>query len=144
MNIVSRFFQFLFGEEVTSIVQEPIPLAPTAIHNGSGPLITLRYHKHDELNEQRHSVETTRPLIVCTCDWPKREPWEQPAVMVLWVRHKDSISRTIEFGDEVQWWSEHGPLHHTPAYRGKDPMFRLWSWGNGVVYASEVTSPFSC
>lgn len=110
-----------------TVVEEPASIA-VLVYRKDGPLV------------QRYTV--VRPLAhmpfgINTEGWPVRDRYnEPPAVIDLKVTASETNVRGIYFESNVQWPDR----KRGEGFKDKAPKIRLWSWGDGHVYAKEVSS----
>jgi hypothetical protein len=115
------------------------PYWPTHVHEPKG-IGHVMYNPAGPL-VQRHTV--VRPLEkgpfgVTLGGWPLRDRYnEPPAILDIKFTASENGVSSIYFDSSVRWPSrKRGEGFKSPA-----PMIRLWSWGDGKVYAKELNPP---
>jgi hypothetical protein len=144
MRLLTNLWEFICGNDEEKKESEEITMlsvgAPSITeHDGSLSKITLVYKDTINHLQQNHVIDNQLNIRVAIKGWPKREKYENPASMTLWVRNKDHIPKAVTFLDPLEWWDETGPIDFTPSYAGTQPLYRFWSWGDGRVFASLVS-----
>jgi hypothetical protein len=113
------------------------PYWPTLVHEPIGSLI-IAYQPTGPL-VQRHVLVAPlerRKIGVGVHNWPGRSRVIQaPAIIDVKIVAQEMGPLEIDFLNIVRW-----PGHKAqPPFKAKSPTIRLWSWGDGKVYAKEVS-----
>jgi hypothetical protein len=118
-------------------VMKHAPYWPTVVHEPKG-IKTLMYSDKGPL-VQRHTV--VRPLEkgpfgITIVGWPLLDRYNQPpAVMDVKFTASENGVNSIYFDGSVKWpYRKRGE-----GFKSVAPKIRLWSWGDGKVYAKEIT-----
>jgi hypothetical protein len=113
------------------------PYWPVNIHEPLS-LVRLWYVAKAPL-VQKHTVVLpmeNRIVEINTNAWPRRDRYNQPpAVLEVKFITKDSPFVGLSFESKIRWPGQKGK----PQFKEKSPLIRLWSWGDGKVYAKEVS-----
>jgi len=109
-----------------AIIHEPIAHA-ILFYRADGPLM------------QSHTVVlplTRTKIHISSLDWPERDRYnEPPAVLKLKIVANEKNPDGWIFNTTIHWPGQKGK----PQFKAKSPIIRLWSWGDGKVYAKEVS-----
>lgn len=113
------------------------PYVPTTVHEPDG--IAVVVYRSELPLVQKHTI--VRPLGlkmfgVNTTGWPVRDRYnEPPAVLELKFTASENWMHSIYFESNVSWPGR----KRGEGFKEKAPKICLWSWGDGKVYAREIT-----
>jgi hypothetical protein len=112
------------------------PYVPTVVHEPNG--IAVVVYRPELPLVQKHTIVRPlgrAPFGVNTEGWPTRDRYsEPPAVLELKFTASESGMHSIFFESNVRWPER----KRGDGFKEKAPKIRLWSWGDGKVYAKEL------